>query len=66
MVCLCSRLCRVQHERLHVQHRGHEAMHAEMVLILIATLVVAQIVLVQWKQRHCRSYTVSLSAELSD
>lgn len=34
-------------------------MHAEMVLILIATLVVAQIVLVQWKQRHCRSYNVS-------
>ncbi len=49
----------MQHERLHVKHRGHEAMHAEMVLILIATLVVAQIVLVQWKQRHCRSYNVS-------
>uniref|UniRef100_A0A8C1NED9 Ring finger protein 175 n=1 Tax=Cyprinus carpio TaxID=7962 RepID=A0A8C1NED9_CYPCA len=46
----------ISHERLHVKHRGHEAMHAEMVLILIATLVVAQIVLVQWKQRHCRSY----------
>lgn len=52
-------LDRVQHERLHVKHRGHEAMHAEMVLILIATLVVAQIVLVQWKQRHHRSYNVS-------
>lgn len=50
---------RVQHERLHVKHRGHEAMHAEMVLILVATLVVAQIVLVQWKQRHHRSYNVS-------
>lgn len=50
---------RVQHERLHVKHRGHEAMHAEMVMILIATLVVAQIVLVQWKQRHHRSYNVS-------
>lgn len=34
-------------------------MHAEMVLILVATLVVAQIVLVQWKQRHHRSYNVS-------
>ncbi len=55
------RVCnsRMQHERLHVKHRGHEAMHAEMVLILIASLVVAQIVLVQWKQRHCRSYNVS-------
>uniref|UniRef100_A0A3Q2WZC5 Ring finger protein 175 n=1 Tax=Haplochromis burtoni TaxID=8153 RepID=A0A3Q2WZC5_HAPBU len=44
--------------RLHMKHRGHEAMHAEMVLILIATLVVAQIVLVQWKQRHHRSYNL--------
>ncbi|CAB1335895.1 unnamed protein product, partial [Coregonus sp. 'balchen'] len=33
-----------------------------MVLILIATLVVAQIVLVQWKQRHNRSYNVSTAA----
>ena len=49
-------LCRLQHERLHVKHRGHEAMHAEMVLI--PTLLVAQVVLVQWKQRHTRSYNV--------
>jgi len=33
-------------------------MHAEMVLILIVTLVVAQILLVQWKQRYFRSYQV--------
>ncbi|KAA8592058.1 hypothetical protein FQN60_017432 [Etheostoma spectabile] len=39
---------KVQHERLHVKHRGHEAMHAEMVMILIATLVVAQIVRCGW------------------
>ncbi|XP_029457878.1 RING finger protein 121 isoform X2 [Rhinatrema bivittatum] len=43
---------------MHAKHRGHEAMHAEMVLILIATLVVAQLVLVQWKQRHSRSYNM--------
>ncbi|KAG2465461.1 RING finger protein 175 [Erpetoichthys calabaricus] len=49
---------KVQHERMHAKHRGHEAMHAEMVLILIAALVIAQIVLVQWKQRHCRSYNL--------
>uniref|UniRef100_A0A3Q4G3Y8 Uncharacterized protein n=1 Tax=Neolamprologus brichardi TaxID=32507 RepID=A0A3Q4G3Y8_NEOBR len=55
-------LYRVQHEHLHMKHRGHEAMHAEMVLILIATLVVAQIVLVQWKQRHHRSYNVSAAS----
>ena len=34
-------------------------MHAEMVLILIGTLIVAQIVLVQWKQRHFRTYQVN-------
>ncbi|XP_077307175.1 E3 ubiquitin ligase RNF121 [Lithobates pipiens] len=43
---------------MHAKHRGHEAMHAEMVLILIATLVVAQLLLVQWKQRHTRSYNM--------
>lgn len=55
-ICLAFR---VEHARMHAKHRGHEAMHAEMVLILIATLVVAQLLLVQWKQRHPRSYNVS-------
>uniref|UniRef100_A0A8C6T522 Ring finger protein 121 n=1 Tax=Neogobius melanostomus TaxID=47308 RepID=A0A8C6T522_9GOBI len=49
---------RVEHAQMHAKHRGHEAMHAEMVLILIVTLVVAQLVLVQWKQRHSKSYNV--------
>ena len=49
---------RIEHQRLHEKHKGHEAMHAEMVLILIATLVIAQILLVQWKQRYFRSYQV--------
>lgn len=49
---------RVEHARMHAKHKGHEAMHAEMVLILIATLVIAQLVLVQWKQRHSKSYNV--------
>ncbi|MBN3300160.1 RN121 protein, partial [Amia calva] len=44
---------------MHAKHRGHEAMHAEMVLILIVTLVIAQLLLVQWKQRHPKSYNVS-------
>uniref|UniRef100_A0A7N6AVI0 RING-type domain-containing protein n=1 Tax=Anabas testudineus TaxID=64144 RepID=A0A7N6AVI0_ANATE len=47
---------RVEHARMHAKHKGHEAMHAEMVLILIVTLVVAQLILVQWKQRHPKSY----------
>ncbi|XP_064636124.1 E3 ubiquitin ligase Rnf121-like isoform X2 [Lineus longissimus] len=49
---------RIEHQKLHEKHRGHEAMHAEMVLILITTLVVAQVLLVQWKQRHFRSYQI--------
>nr|XP_014338035.1 PREDICTED: LOW QUALITY PROTEIN: RING finger protein 121 [Bos mutus] len=49
---------KIEHARMHAKHRGHEAMHAEMVLILIATLVVAQLLLVQWKQRHPRSYNM--------
>jgi RING finger protein 121 len=31
---------------------GHEQMHMEMFLILIVTLLIAQIVLVEWKKRH--------------
>ncbi|XP_032634996.1 RING finger protein 175 [Chelonoidis abingdonii] len=49
---------KLQHQKMHAQHHGHESMRMEMVLILIATLVVAQIVLVKWKQRHCRSYNL--------
>ncbi|XP_794833.2 RING finger protein 121 [Strongylocentrotus purpuratus] len=50
---------RIQHQRMHEKHKGHEAMHAEMILILIATLFVAQILLVQWKQRHFKSYQMA-------
>lgn len=52
-------LHRIEHQRLHEKHRGHEAMHAEMAIILLLTLVVAQIALVQWKLRHFKSYQVS-------
>lgn len=45
---------------MHEKHRGHDAMHAEMMLILIVTLFVAQIILVQWRQRHFRSYQVTI------
>ncbi|KAI0222129.1 RING-type domain-containing protein [Lamellibrachia satsuma] len=50
---------RLEHLRLHEKHKGHETMHAEMVLILLATLAVAQLVLVQWKQRHFKSYQLA-------
>ncbi|KAG3276054.1 RING finger protein 175 isoform X2 [Ictidomys tridecemlineatus] len=46
----------LQQERMYKMHRGHESMHVEMILIFLCTLVVAQVVLVQWRQRHGRSY----------
>lgn len=45
--------------KMHEKHKGHESMHAEMVMILLVTLVVAQIALVEWKKRHYKSYSVS-------
>ncbi|KHN74264.1 RING finger protein [Toxocara canis] len=47
---------RVEHAKLHAKHKGHEQMHMEMFLILVVTLIVAQIALVQWKKRHFKSY----------
>ena len=46
-------------------YQGHEGMHAEILLILIASLVVAQVVLVQWKKRHFKSYQVWLPSCLT-
>ena len=45
---------RKQHMQFHEKHRGHEQMHAEMLIILIVTLLLAQVVLVEWKKRHYR------------
>ena len=50
---------RLEHMKLHEKHRGHESMHAEMILILFATLVISQIALVKWKQIYPSSYHVS-------
>jgi hypothetical protein len=49
---------RLEHAKMHEKHKGHEQMHMEMFLILIVTLVVAQVALVQWKRRHFKSYQV--------
>lgn len=35
-------------------------MHAEMIIIFFLTLIVAQFVLIEWKRRHYRSYSVSV------
>ena len=52
--------------RLHEKHRGHEQMHAEMILILFATLVISQIALVKWRQVYPNSYHVSEKKPRSD
>ncbi|XP_068703457.1 E3 ubiquitin ligase Rnf121-like [Montipora foliosa] len=49
-------LWRREHEKLHAKHKGHEAMHMEMVLILFSTLVVAQVLLVKWKKHYYKSF----------
>ncbi|KAF6096732.1 ring finger protein 175 [Phyllostomus discolor] len=56
----------LQQERMYKMHRGHESMHVEMILIFFSTLIVAQIVLVQWRQRHGRSYNFGLQMVSSD
>lgn len=62
---LCFRSRRYDHQQMHEKHKGHDAMHAEMVIILLVTLVVAQVALVEWKKRHYRSYSVSLTPAAS-
>lgn len=54
-IILCSRYL---HEQMHEKHRGHESMHAWMILILLVAVVVSQILLVEWKKRYNRSYQV--------
>lgn len=44
---------------MHEKHKGHESMHLEMMIILLVTLIVAQVLLVQWKKRAYRSYSVT-------
>lgn len=51
--------CSLQKEKMYKMHWGHKSMHVEMILIFLSTLIIAQIVLVQWRQRHGRSYNVS-------
>jgi RING finger protein 121/175 len=42
---------------MHEKHKGHDSMHAKMVLILLVTLILAQVLLVEWKKRYYRSYS---------
>ena len=40
------------------KHQGHDLMHAEMILILFGSIMVAQILLFLWRQKHGKSYQV--------
>ncbi|GBL96764.1 RING finger protein 121 [Araneus ventricosus] len=54
---------RYLHQQMHEKHKGHESMHAWMILILLVTIIVSQILLVEWKKRFPVSYQrVSLFA----
>lgn len=47
--------------QMHEKHKGHEKMHLEMMLVLLFTLVIAQVALVQWKKRYYKSYLVTIN-----
>eukprot|EP00053_Salpingoeca_punica_P012562 m.112601 g.112601 ORF g.112601 m.112601 type:complete len:366 (-) comp15981_c0_seq1:458-1555(-) len=47
---------REEHERYHKEHEGHELMHAEMMLIMILIVVLAQVALYFWKRNLPGSY----------
>lgn len=49
-------------DAIREKHKGHGAMHLEMVLILISTIIVSQIALVQWRNRYPRSYNMATLA----
>lgn len=49
---------RFEHQQMHEKHKGHENMHAEMMIILLITVIVAQVALYQWRKRHYRSYSL--------
>ncbi|XP_065833215.1 E3 ubiquitin ligase RNF121-like [Oscarella lobularis] len=38
------------------KHKGHEEMHAEMTIIFFMIMIIVQIVLVLWKNKHPKSY----------
>ena len=48
---------RLRHRMIEEKHHGHDLMHAEMILILFGSIMVAQVLLYVWRQRHPRSYT---------
>lgn len=51
-------MIRLRHRMMEEKHRGHDLMHTEMILILFASIAVAQVILFLWKVKHKRSYQV--------
>lgn len=49
---------KIKHQIFHLKHKGHEAMHTEMVLVMITLLVIGQILLVQWKKKSPKTYNL--------
>lgn len=47
-----------EHRKMHEKHKGHEAMHMEMMVIFMISVIVGQIFLVTWKRKHFKSYQV--------
>ncbi|KPM08816.1 RING finger protein 121-like protein [Sarcoptes scabiei] len=45
-----------EHLLMHEKHRGHEKMHAVMLLILILSMFLAQILLIWWRKKSFKSY----------
>jgi len=52
-------LNKLKHQQLHEQHKGHEEMHAKMVLVMFGTLFAGQILLFMWRKKHPRSYNLA-------
>ena len=48
---------RLRHRMIGEKHQGHDLMHAEMILILFGSIMVAQVLLYVWRQRNPKSYT---------
>ncbi|KAH8875058.1 RING finger protein [Schistosoma japonicum] len=47
---------RIEHLKFHEDHKDHEKMHLKMFLIALFSLLISQLVLMLWKQRHFYSY----------
>uniref|UniRef100_A0AC35TMR1 RING-type domain-containing protein n=1 Tax=Rhabditophanes sp. KR3021 TaxID=114890 RepID=A0AC35TMR1_9BILA len=47
---------RIEHEKMHKEHAGHDVMHSEMLLIFLVALIIAQCLLMWWKTKNFKQY----------